>query len=194
MKKTNLLGIALIGLLSIACGSKTTASAEAEAQNKTLVAYFSATGNTKEAAQSLQTAIGADILEIVPETPYTEADLDFRNRECRSITEIADSTARPALKEVADLAQYDTIFIGYPIWGNVAPRIINTFIEQSKLDGKKIYTFCTCGGGSGDNSSAVLNHTYPQLNFGDCKILKSRAITNVDSLVNAWLGELNLNK
>lgn len=96
--------------------------------NKTLVAYFSASGVTAKLAENLAEAIGADIFEIEPEEPYTRADLDWTNKQSRSTLEMNDLSSRPAIRESRDnMDDYDTIFVGFPIWWYIAPTIINTF-------------------------------------------------------------------
>ena len=123
---------------------------------RVLVAYFSGTGTTRGVAENLVTALGSDVAvlhEIAPEQPYTAADLDYTNSNCRSVTEQHDPSARPAIAySVANLEQYDVIFLGYPIWNNDAPRIIYTFLESENLSGKTIVPFCTSGGSGIANS------------------------------------------
>lgn len=119
-----------------------------------LVAYFSATGHTADIAAQLQTILGADLYEIIPEIPYTEEDLAYNNDDCRANQEQNDPDARPAIaSEPVDMTAYDTIFLGYPIWWGQAPKIISTFLEQYDLSGKTIIPFCTSGS-SGIGSSA----------------------------------------
>jgi len=114
--------------------------------SKTLVAYFSASGVTANVAKTLAGAIGADLHEIVPAQAYTAADLDWTDKNSRSSREMNDKSFRPAITgRVDDMAQYDTVFIGFPIWWYVAPTIINTFLEQYDLSGKKIIPFATSG-------------------------------------------------
>lgn len=114
---------------------------------KKLVAYFSASGVTEEAAQEIARAAGADIFEIKPEVPYTSADLNWMDKNSRSTIEMKDKTSRPAIKDTdAHIEQYDTIFLGFPIWWYVAPTIINTFLEKYDWSGKKIVLFATSGG------------------------------------------------
>ena len=111
---------------------------------KTLVAYFSATGTTMEAATKLAKVANADLHEIVPEVPYTPADLNWRDKSSRSSVEMADKSSRPAIaNKVENMEQYDTVFVGYPIWWYIAPTIINTFLEQYDLTGKTIGPFFT---------------------------------------------------
>ncbi len=118
-----------------------------------LVAYFSATGNTQGVAQVIAGHLGADTYEIVPETPYTDADLDY-NTDCRANREQDDADVRPAISgSVEGMENYDVVFLGYPIWWGEAPRIISTFLESYDFDGKTIVPFCTSGG-SGMGASA----------------------------------------
>ena len=114
---------------------------------KTLVAYFSASGVTAKVADKLADALGADIYEIRPETPYTKADLNWMNKKSRSSIEMNDKTIRPEIAESnVQIDNYDVIFLGFPIWWYVAPTIINTFLEKYDFSGKKIILFATSGG------------------------------------------------
>lgn len=125
--------------------------------SKTLVAYFSASGVTKRLAQTLAEAVGADLHEIVPETPYTDADLNWNNPDSRSSVEMKDKSFRPAVAgQVENMAEYDRIFVGFPIWWYVAPTIINTFLEQYDLTGKKVIPFATSGGSGMGNTNQEL--------------------------------------
>ncbi|MCD7725408.1 MAG: NAD(P)H-dependent oxidoreductase [Clostridiales bacterium] len=113
---------------------------------KTLVAYFSASGVTAALAKRLADAIGADLHEIQPEVPYTKADLDWTNKNSRSSVEMNDKSFRPPIaNRVESMEDYDKVYIGFPIWWYVAPTIINTFLEQYDLAGKKIIPFATSG-------------------------------------------------
>ena len=104
---------------------------------KILVAYFSCTGVTARAAQKLAEAAQADLYEIKPEQPYTQADLNWSNKKSRSSLEMNDPTSRPAISgKVENMEQYDTVFVGFPIWWYVAPTIINTFLESYDFSGK----------------------------------------------------------
>lgn len=114
--------------------------------SKKLVAYFSASGVTAKLAKRLADAVDANIFEIKPEKPYTTADLDWTNKKSRSSVEMSDKSFRPAVAEKLDnIADYDTIYVGFPIWWYVAPTIINTFLEQYDLTGKTIIPFATSG-------------------------------------------------
>lgn len=124
---------------------------------KKLVAYFSASGVTKAAAEKLAKATGADLFEIKPAVPYTHADLDWKNKLSRSSIEMSDHNSRPEIAEKLDsMADYDTVFIGYPIWWYVAPTIVNTFMESYDFSGKTIVPFATSGGSGIDKSVSEL--------------------------------------
>ena len=115
--------------------------------SKTLVAYFSAGGRTAKVAAKVAAAAKADLYEIKPAVPYTKADLDWTDPHSRSSVEMADKSFRPAMADhAAEIAAYDTVFIGFPIWWYVAPTIINTFLESYDFSGKKIILFATSGG------------------------------------------------
>ena len=114
---------------------------------KVLVAYFSASGVTAKLAQTLASAINADLHEIVPAQKYTAADLDWTNKDSRSSIEMKNKACRPEIVSAeVDWDQYDLIFVGFPIWWYVAPTIINTFLESIPLEGKTIVPFATSGG------------------------------------------------
>lgn len=114
---------------------------------KKLVAYFSASGVTKAAAECLAKAVGADLFEIKPKIPYTRADLDWTNKKSRSSIEMSNPDSRPEIAEkLSNMDEYDTVFIGFPIWWYVAPTIINTFLESYDFSGKTIIPFATSGG------------------------------------------------
>ena len=115
--------------------------------SRTLVAYFSASGVTKRTAEQLAEAAGADLYEIRPAVPYTQADLNWMDKRSRSSVEMNDRSFRPELADKdADIASYDRIFLGFPIWWYVAPTIINTFLESYDFAGKEIVLFATSGG------------------------------------------------
>ena len=115
--------------------------------SKKLVAFFSASGVTANAAKILAEAAGADIYEIKPEVPYTKADLDWMDKSSRSTIEMQDKSSRPAIADKnADISAHDTIFVGFPIWWYIAPTIINTFLESYDFSGKTIILFATSGG------------------------------------------------
>lgn len=112
-----------------------------------LVAYFSATGTTARAATRLAQAIGADLFEIVPERPYSAADLNWNDRSSRSSVEMANESCRPAIASLVDnMDDYDTVYVGFPVWWYVEPRIVDTFLEAHDLAGKTVVPFATSGG------------------------------------------------
>ena len=129
----------------------------ANTDNKALVVYFSVTGNTKALAETVAETTGADIVEIVPETPYTSEDINYNNDNCRANKEQNDDSARPAIaNKIENIDDYDTVYLGYPIWWGTMPKIINTFLESYDLSGKTIMPFCTSGGsGIGTSVSAI---------------------------------------
>lgn len=115
--------------------------------SKKLVAYFSAGGNTAALAKKLAAAAGADLFEIEPAVRYTAQDLDWMNKQSRSSLEMSDHSSRPAIAGTkSDLAEYDTVYVGFPIWWYIAPTIINTFLESGDFSGKRIILFATSGG------------------------------------------------
>ncbi len=129
---------------------------------RVLVVYFSATGTTKTVAGRLAEVINADVFEIIPAEPYTKEDLDWREDDSRSSVEMKDPASRPAISGTVDnMDQYDTIFVGAPIWWYVMPRIINTFLEAHDLSGKKIILFATSGGSGLGRSVEKLEESAP---------------------------------
>lgn len=115
--------------------------------SRELVAYFSASGVTAKVAEILSEAIGADLYAIEPEVPYTKADLDWMDKKSRSTIEMNNPASRPAITGKRDnMNDYDTVFVGFPIWWYVAPTIINTFLESYDLTDKTIIPFATSGG------------------------------------------------
>lgn len=139
---------------------------------KTLVVYFSATGTTKAAAERLAKETNADLYEIVPEQPYTSADLDWTNKQSRSTLEMKDKSSRPAIKGTCEkMANYDTVWIGFPVWWYTAPTIINTFIEAHDLSGKVLNVFATSGGSNVTGSAADLKKAYPQYTWGESRLM-----------------------
>lgn len=114
---------------------------------KTLVAYFSASGVTKEVAKNLSNAINSDLYEIKPLEPYSNADLNWMDRNSRSSVEMRDKNSRPEIiDDDAKIKDYDTIFLGFPIWWYIAPTVVNTFLEKYDFSNKKIILFATSGG------------------------------------------------
>ena len=141
---------------------------------KILVAYFSASGVTKGVAQRLAKAAGADLFEIRPAVPYTQADLNWTDKKSRSSVEMNDPLSRPEIAEMLpNMADYDTVFVGYPIWWYVAPHIINTFVESYDLSGKTLVAFATSGGSGIGKTVEELKKLYPDANWKDGKLLNN---------------------
>ena len=144
--------------------------------SKKLVAYFSASGKTAKLAEKLAEAIGADVFEIKPETPYTKADLNWLNKKARSTIEMHDLAFRPAVAEKLDnMDMYDTIFVGFPIWWYIAPTIINTFLESYDLTGKTIIPFATSGGSGMGKTNENLQPSCAGAKLAEGKVWKNSA-------------------
>ena len=161
--------------------------ADAAKGSNVLVAYFSATGNTRAVATTIADAVGGTLFEIVPESKYTDADLDWHNKESRSSVEMKDPQSRPTIVNgnVENLQNYSVVFIGYPIWWNEAPRVVSTFLDANNMEGKVIMPFCTAGSSSIDNSVKVLieNHLGKSI-VHDGRKFNASSITRED--VTAW--------
>ena len=136
-------------------------------QAKTIVVYFSATGTTKNAAQVLAKEQNAVLWEIEPAERYTAADLDWRNKQSRSSLEMADPAARPTIKQCTNIQPYDTIYVGFPIWWGICPRIIDSWLENNleQLESKTLIPFATSGGSGIEQSEDYLKKTYPSLHW-----------------------------
>ena len=152
---------------------------------KTLVAYFSASGVTKTVAEKISKAVEGDLFEIEPVEKYTDADLDWMDKNSRSTIEMNDRSFRPPVKnKVENLEDYQKVVIGFPVWWYTAPTIINTFIEENNLTGKEIYVFCTSGSSGVDGSLNDLKKTYSNLNF----ISGKRLTTSIDEgEISGWI-------
>lgn len=156
--------------------------------SRKLVAYFSATGTTAKVAETLADAIGADIYEIEPEVPYTEADLNWRDANSRSSIEMNDPLSRPAIAGKRDnMADYDTIYVGFPIWWYVAPTIINTFLESYDMTGKTIIPFATSGSSGMGKTNEKLLRSCLGATLLEGKVFK---VTASESELNAWASKL----
>lgn len=154
-----------------------------EVKKDILVAYFSATGTTKRVAEKIAELTGADIYEIVPANPYSEADLNWNDRNSRTTKEMDDPDIRPEIgSSDIDLTPYRTIYLGYPIWWGDAPRIMATFVEKYNFDGKKVIPFCTSGGSGIGRSGSNLGVLAGSGSFSSGERLNSGADT--DSIQN----------
>ena len=159
--------------------------------SKKLVAYFSASGVTAKVADMLADAVGADIYEIRPEVPYTKGDLNWMDKKSRSTIEMNDKTIRPAIADKdAKIDQYDTIFIGFPIWWYVAPTIINTFLESYDFANKKIILFATSGGSKFGKTVEELKISVPDT----CEIIEGKLLNGKQTIptIRAWTETLDL--
>ena len=183
MKKITFIMAALLAICLSACSQ----SKKPEQKSmKTLVAYFSATGVTKGAAQQLAQAAGGTLYEIQPEQPYTDADLDWRDKESRSSVEMKDKNSRPAITDkLENMADYDVIFVGFPIWWYTCPTIINTFMEAYDFKGKTVVPFATSGGSTIEKSCEDLKATYPDLTWKDGKLLNKPSKEDLEQFVQS---------
>lgn len=142
--------------------------------SRKLVAYFSASGVTAKVAEKLSEAIGADLYAIEPEVPYTKADLDWMDKKSRSTIEMNNPASRPAIAGKRDnMNDYDTVFVGFPIWWYVAPTIINTFLESYDLTGKTIIPFATSGGSDMGKTNEKLLPSCKEAKLLDGKVFKA---------------------
>lgn len=155
--------------------------------HKILVAYFSASGTTARAAEKIAQVTGGELYTIIPAQPYTSADLDWNDKQSRSSVEMNDPKTRPAIGgKTLNTVDYDIIFIGYPIWWDLAPRIINTFIESHPLDGKTVIPFATSGGSSISGSVTALKKAYPGLDWQEGRLLNRTD----EKIVREWIDKL----
>ena len=159
--------------------------------SKILVAYFSASGVTKKVAEELAELEKADLFEIVPETLYTAEDLDWRNKSSRSSVEMNDPNCRPAITgTVANMAEYDTIFLGFPIWWGREPSVVDTFLDAYDLKGKTIVPFCTSGGSGMGNTAERINN----LTGRASKVLEGKRYGGTVSMADLkiWMDEIGI--
>ena len=158
--------------------------------SKTLVAYFSASGVTEKVAQTLAKTIGADIFEIAPKVKYTKADLNWMDKQSRSTIEMNDPSSRPEIAaKCENMSEYDTVFVGFPIWWYIAPTIINTFLESYDLTGKTIVPFATSGGSGMGKTNEKLAPSCKGAKLLEGKVLKGSAN---GSDIAAWVNSLSV--
>ena len=155
--------------------------------SKTLVAYFSATGTTKRVAERLARVAQADLFEIKPAVPYSSADLNWSDKASRTSKERSDASIRPALAtKLANVSAYDTVYIGFPIWWYVAPRIIAAFLESCDFSGKTLVPFATSGGSGMGRTVDELKNICPSAHF-----LSGRMLNGVsDKDLADWVASL----
>ena len=157
--------------------------------SKKLVAYFSASGVTKSVAERIAKVANADLFEIKPTMPYTNADLDWRDKTSRSSVEMSNPDFRPAIAAKRDnMDEYDTIFVGFPIWWYVAPTIINTFLESYDLKNKTIIPFATSGSSDMGKTNEKLAPSCPGSKLLHGKVFNASS-TKAD--LSAWVDSLN---
>ena len=159
--------------------------------SKKLVAYFSASGNTARLAKKLAEAAGADLYEIKPAVPYTSEDLNWQNKQSRSSVEMSDKSSRPALADTnAKITDYDTIFVGFPVWWYTAPTSINTFLESYDFSGKTIVLFATSGGSSIVGTAKALKSSVSD----DTKLIEGKVVNGGTSAASLkdWISGLGI--
>lgn len=156
---------------------------------KTLIAYFSPTGTTRRVAESLAALTGAELFEIKPAVPYTKADLNWMDSKSRSTVEMNDAASRPAIAEKLDnMADYDTVFVGFPIWWYIAPTIISSFLESYDFSGKTLIPFATSGGSGAGKTDGILRALLPDINWKPCAVLNRAS----DDKLRTWIKGLEL--
>ncbi len=159
--------------------------------SKKLVTYFSASGVTKRYAEKVAKAAGADLFEIKPEVPYTNADLDWQNPQSRSSVEMKDQNSRPEIAEkLPDMDGYGTVFVGFPIWWYVAPTIINTFLESYDFSGKTVIPFATSGGSGMGKTVDVLKKVCPSADIKDGKVLNGMSDEKIAQWADKECGQI----
>lgn len=178
--------MALLAVAFAACASRGDGKqADGDNEGKVLVAYFSAQGHTKALAEKIAKATGGTLFEIEPVDPYTDADLDGWNDSARGTRESKDRTTRPEVKnKVADFGEYDTIYLGFPIWWYTAPTIVNTFLESYDTEGKTIIPFATSGGSQFGDTEKDLKVSAPKAVFKPGKVINDATQQQVDEWVN----------
>lgn len=155
--------------------------------SKKLVAYFSASGVTKSYAEKLAKAADADLFEIKPEVPYTKADLDWMDKNSRSTVEMKNPDSRPEIAEkLADMAKYDTVFLGFPIWWYVAPTIVDTFLESYDFSNKTIIPFATSGGSGMGKTSDILRKVCPDADIKNGKVINNMSESTLADWANKF--------
>ena len=180
MKKVIMMLVALLTMSLSACSQKK----ENKEMKKVLVAYFSASGVTKGVAQQLADVTGGTLHEIKPAVAYTDADLDWHNKQSRSSMEMQDKSSRPAITDkLTNMQDYDIIYVGFPIWWYTCPTIINTFMEAYDFKGKTVIPFATSGGSSIKKACEELKAAYPDVNWKEGKLLNRASKKDLEDLV-----------
>lgn len=178
----------LAGAVAVAAAGAAPAAAHA-AGGRTLVAYFSCTGNTRAVAEQIAALTGGDLFEIVPAQPYTAEDLNYGSKTCRANVEMKDPAARPAIaRGLPSFGDYETFYIGYPNWWGTMPRIINTFLESHDFGGKDIRPFCTSGGSGVEKSVADIRKAVPAARVGDGLLIPGSSARSSGDRIARWVG------
>ena len=192
MKKILMMMAAVLALTLAACGNKAAKNQSAETEgnadsvknSKVLVAYFSASGVTAGVAKQLAEVTGGELHQIQPEQPYTDADLDWRDKQSRSTLEMQDKTSRPAIINKLDsISLYDVIYVVFPIWWGTAPTIVNTFMESYDFSGKTVVLFATSGGSGIEQADKDFSEAYPNVNWKEGKLLNSPSRQDLEEWV-----------
>ena len=182
MKKIALMLTALLTISLSACSQSN--KKENKELKKVLVAYFSASGVTKGVAEQLAAVAGADLHEIQPAQPYTDADLDWRDKQSRSTVEMKDKNSRPAITDkLKNMQDYDVVYVGFPIWWYTCPTIINTFMEAYDFKGKTVIPFATSGGSSIKKACEDLKAAYPDITWKEGKLLNRTSKKELETWV-----------
>ena len=185
MKHLKILLLAVLTIFAASACSQNKVKKTME-KKKVLVVYFSATGTTRQVAKQIAQIADADLCEIVPAKPYSGADLDWTNKQSRSSIEMNNPKARPEIKVPSvDVSKYDYVFLGYPIWWDLAPRVVNTFIERNNLTGKTVIPFATSGSSTITNSVAALKKSYPKIKWQTGKLLNHISEKEIGTWVSA---------
>ena len=198
MKKVlaSIMAVMLVLAMTSCSGGNSGASGDDQAaqQNtdvRSIVVYFSCTGNTKAVAEEVAAQTGSELHEIVPEEPYTEEDLNYNNDNCRANIEMNDPESRPAISNtIENFSEYDTIYIGYPIWWGSLPRIMNTFLDTYDFSGKTIVPFCTSGSSSISQSVSVIREAEPEAQIKKGLQISSAGADDSSYEVRKWLEEI----
>ena len=179
--------LAMAALLTISLSAYSQSNKKESKQMKVLVAYFSASGVTEGVAKQLAEVTGGELHKIQPEQPYTDADLDWRDKQSRSSVEMQDKNSRPAItNKLANMQDYDVVYVGFPIWWYTCPTIINTFMEAYDFKGKTVIPFATSGGSSIKKACEDLRTAYPDVNWKEGKLLNDVSKKELEDWIKAY--------
>lgn len=181
--------ISLIATAVMTCSCTANAqqqeNAEPKEKGKILVVYFSATGNTEAKAKLIASVANGNLHKIQPEKDYSPADLNWEDESSRCCAEFANPASRPAINsKLENLPEYDTVYLGFPIWWDQAPRIINTFMESADFTGKTVIPFATSGSSSISNAEKKLREMYPKVAWKKGKLLNRATTKDIEAWIN----------